>query len=227
MLRPDLALVSSPFPKPVLQGVQARLLAPHTCLPFPGTGSVLPPRRGNPLRLQPHKVWVKSPAPRPGSDTSGQAPKRLRPAGGAEISSSWRPTCTPFRPLPIPSSSGEGSWVPGKRPCQGPGWRPGPALRPGPLQSPGAPAATALLWVGRRQRRARQGRRRRLLWGEAASSAPRGEERNDNVRPGSRGWGDVGQGRSRGNGSGTYRENRRSSPRPALGSRNPRGHSHG
>lgn len=57
--------------------------------------------------------------------TSGRAPKRLSPAGGArEISSSSRRACAPRGPSPhsqLSFSRGEGSGAPGERLCQHPG----------------------------------------------------------------------------------------------------------
>lgn len=60
----------------------------------------------------------------------------------------------------------------------------------------------------------------------------REEGRNDTVGPGSRGWGDTGQGRSGGSRSGTpqTRGGTRTAapePRPGRGPRKRRGHSHG
>ncbi|XP_069918655.1 translation initiation factor IF-2 [Oryctolagus cuniculus] len=113
----------------------------------------------------------------------------VRPARLAHL----RSQPVPFvAPLPISSSASslaKAAGAPGVRPCQGPGWRPGPALRPGPPRSPGAPAARALPWEGRRQRRARQAWRR-LLWGEAAPSAPGGR---GGKTPRGRGPGDGGR----------------------------------
>lgn len=60
----------------------------------------------------------------------------------------------------------------------------------------------------------------------------REEGRNDTARPGSRGWGDTGQGLSRGSRSGTPQagggtRTAAPDPRPARGPRKRRGHSHG
>lgn len=129
-------------------------------------------------------------------------------------------------PLPIPSSAfparkAEGG--PGEQSCQGPDWCQGPALRPGPLQSPGAPAAWALLWEGRRQCPAPQSWRRRLLWGQAASSAPRGRGGTTSRGPGpgdGEMWDRAAAGAANLGSTGRCwrrrHRNRRSSPSPGL-----------
>ena len=112
----------------------------------------------------------EKPGPRSGSATSALAPKRLRPAGEArKISSSPRRACMPSPHSQLGLSFGKGSGAPRKH-------LPGPKLAPRahpqawPTPEPRAPAAWALPWEGRRQRRVRQARGRRLLW---ASSVPK------------------------------------------------------
>lgn len=153
----SLALVSSSFPKTVLQGAQAWQLAetPHLPpIPIPRDRVCYPARPG---RSSPDSaIWVKSPAtgqdrpPRP-----GRAPKPLRPAGRTrKISSSRRLACTLIAPSPLPAQPPRDEDSGGSRGVLQPAPRLAPWARrqARPTTDSGARAAWALPWEGRRPR---------------------------------------------------------------------------
>lgn len=200
-------MASSPFLKSVLQGAQAWLFIEIPHQPLISRDRICSPRRrGDPLGIQQSQVWAKSPTPGqaqpPGAGPQiglGQpvGPRRLAHLGG-RLAPLIAPSPFPAQPPPWRRQRGlqQSDRARAQSAAEGPpsglvhsrasGHRPlGPCC--GKEAAPGAAGPEAAAFVGR-----------------SCVLRAQGEGRKGTARRGSRGWGDVGQGRSRGNRSATY-----------------------